>query len=730
MVALVGIGNKRTPYHDEDIALLQMFANELWQLTSLRRTQQKLTQQYQRLDELINASGEGIIGIDTDGKMTFVNQAALNLLGYTHADELIGKSAHQTFHHHKPNGDPYPESECPNTISIRLSQPQEIHDDLFFRQDGSSFCVSNHSYPIFDQQHHCTGAVLIFKDISKEKTATYQLFLSDALFRHANEGMMITNANKQIERVNPKVCEITGYAEYELLGQTPRLFSSGRHSKSFYQTMWQTISQTGRWQGEIWNKRKNGQIYPEFLSVSALTNNDGEVSHYLAIFIDVSLFKAHDRALYFLAHHDNLTKLPNRTALNEHFRELQLQAHRHKKMLAVLFIDLDRFKNINDSLGHDVGDELLIQVSERLKKIIRTSDVLSRWGGDEFVILLSNISSEHQAEIVADKIVHELVSPFTIYQHEFIISCSIGISLYPTNGEHFNDLLKHADSAMYKAKAGGRNQFSFFDASMHEEVNERVQLEHLLRNALERKELELYFQPLLNQHYQVNSVEVLLRWFSPTLGEVAPNLFIPIAEELGIINKIGDWVLRESCKKLKLWCQKHPQCPVLSVNVAVVQLHQPNFIDRLKGYLHKYNISGNQLMLEVTETQLAKQGQVLHSVLQQLAQIGVRLSVDDFGTGFSNLAQLKNLDVDQLKIDKSFISKIHLDPKDKVIVDATIYMAQHLGMEVVAEGVETADQVAALRTLNCDLMQGYYFAKPMSADEFTHYLAKALNLTT
>lgn len=722
VVALIGVGNKASTYTDEDTALLQMFANELWQLTSLRRTQQKLTHQYQQLDELVNASGEGIIGIDTDGKITFANQAALNLLGYTHADELIGASAHQTFHHHKPNGDPYPDSECPNYLTITRQQVNEIHDDLFFRKDGSSFCVSNHSYPIFDQQQRCTGAVIMFNDITATKTQQDQLYLADAFFLNANEGMIITDANQKIERINPKVTEITGYAEHELLGQTPKLFSSGNHNADFYQAMWQTLQQTGRWQGEIWNKRKSGQIYPEFLSLSALKHTDGSIAHYLGIFVDMSLFKAQDRALYFLAHHDNLTQLPNRTALYSSFSDLQKTTQRDNRQLAVLFVDLDRFKYINDSLGHHVGDELLIQVAERLKNNVRASDILSRWGGDEFVILLPGIQNLQQAQGVASKIINSLTMPFFILQHELNISCSIGISVYPTDSEDFNDLLKHADSAMYKAKSAGRNQFCVFQPGMFAEINERMHYETLLRSALERQELALYFQPQLNLQGQLSGVEVLLRWFSPKLGEVPPSQFIPIAEELGLINKIGEWVLEQAIQQLSHWQKDYKNIPTLSVNIAVSQLNQPHFISKLEGYLHRFQVNGQQLMLEVNESQLTKQGYLLTNKLQQLAQLGVCLSVDDFGTGFSNLAQLKNLDVAQLKIDNLLIEKMHSNEKGKVIVDAAIYMAQRLGMEVVAEGVETADQVAALRTLNCDLMQGYYFAKPMSADEFTHYL--------
>lgn len=312
--------------------------------------------------------------------------------------------------------------------------------------------------------------------------------------------------------------------------------------------------------------------------------------------------------------------------------------------------------------------------------------------------------------------------PFFVLQHELNISCSIGISVYPTDGEDFNDLLKHADSAMYKAKSAGRNQFCVFQPGMFAEINNRMHYETLLRTALERQELALYFQPQLNLQGQLLGVELLLRWFSPKLGEVPPSQFIPIAEELGLINKIGDWVLEQAIQQLSHWQKDYASIPVCSINIAVSQLNQPDFISKLEGYLHRFQVKGQQLMLEVTESQLTKQGHFLTHKLQQLAHLGVCLSVDDFGTGFSNLAQLKNLDVDQLKIDKSFVDNIYCNEKDKVIVEATIYMAHSLGMEVVAEGVENADQVTTLQALHCDLLQGYYFAKPMSADDFTSYL--------
>jgi diguanylate cyclase (GGDEF)-like protein/PAS domain S-box-containing protein len=673
------------------------------------------------IESLLNASGEGIYGIDLKGNITFANPAALKILGCTEQENILGLHAHTLFHHHHADGSPYPVETCPNYRTLHECTAQETHEDTFWRKDGTPISVTNNSYPIVDTNENCIGAVIFFRDITLEKQQTKALRLAAAVFEYANEGIVIADTAGKIEHINAAVTRITGYAAHEVIGRTPAIFSSGHHTKDFYQALWQSLTNKGEWRGEILNRRKNGDIYPEWLSISALGGELG-ISHYIGVFSDISERKAQEEHIKHIAKHDVLTNLPNRSTLEENFYQLAALSARNHHQLAILFLDLDRFKWINDSLGHPVGDQLLIGVSERLKALLRNSDFLCRLGGDEFVILLPDLKSAREASRVASKLLDSLSKPFFIGQHELNTSFSIGIGIYPNDGQDFNMLLKHADNAMYHAKGHGRNTYQFFNRSMHQAAEQRQLFESALRQAIGNHELKLHYQPQTDIHGKVISAEALLRWAHPELGNVPPDLFIPIAEETGLIRGIGEWVLDQACQQLAQWNSMDLHLETLSVNVALSQLHDRHFIERLSTRLKQYQLKPSQLMLEFTESQLAKEIAQLQTQLQHIQTLGIPLSIDDFGTGYSNLGQLKQLKVNQLKIDRSFIKDSTTNSEDKAIVNAIVQMAHSLNISTIAEGVETAEQWQLLEDLHCDQLQGFHFHRPMPADEMTALL--------
>ena len=674
--------------------------------------------QIKHTESLLNASGEGIYGLDLNGIITFINPAALRILGCSDEENIIGQHAHSLFHHHYADGSSYPLEECPNYRTLHENATLEVHDDVFWRKDGTPIHVTNNSYPILDENNKCSGAVVFFRDITKEKQQIEYLRLAAAVFAHANEGIIITDVHGKIEHLNTAVTRITGYEQNDVIGKTPALFSSGRHPKDFYHTLWQSLKNKGKWQGEIWNRRQNGEVYPEWLSISALRNGV-DVTHYIGVFSDITERKTQEEHIKHLAGHDALTNLPNRSALKENFYQLASLSERNHRQLAVLFLDLDRFKWINDSLGHPVGDKLLIAVSERVKNKLRNSDFLCRLGGDEFVILLPELVTAREAQHVASKLLQSLSEPFNIDSHELSTSFSIGISIYPNDGLDFNILLKHADNAMYHAKGQGRNTYQFFNKSMHQAAEKRQIFESALRQAINNNEFTLHYQPQTNMQGKIVAAEALLRWHHPELGNVPPDLFIPLAEETGLIRSIGEWVLNEACTQLEHWNTMGLTLETLSVNVALSQLHDRHFVDRLNARFKQHNINPNQLMLEFTESQLAKEVTQLQTQLEQIQQLGVPLSIDDFGTGYSNLGQLKQLKVNQLKIDRSFIKDSTSNSEDKAIVNAIVQMAHSLNISTIAEGVETAEQWQLLESLNCDQLQGFHFHRPMSANDLT-----------
>jgi len=562
-------------------------------------------------------------------------------------------------------------------------------------------------------------------EIAQRREAEAGLRLAGKVFEQSNEAIMIADAENRILQVNAACTRITGYQSEEVLGHNPRLLSSGRQSPQFYHEMWQQLLANNRWRGEIWNRRKSGEVFPEWLSISNVTDAQGKLTHRIALFIDITERKQEEAQMERLASYDTLTGLPNRNLLADRVEQGIAQAQRHQSLLAMLFIDLDHFKNINDSLGHDVGDGLLQQVAERLKLCLRRTDTIARLGGDEFIALLTEISGEAEAGFVAEKMLAVLGDGFKVGGHTVHIAASIGISLFPHDGANKVELMRNADLAMYRAKDSGRNRFAFYEEAMNHNAVERLQLENDLRGAIEQQQFILYYQPKVAlADDRVVGLEALLRWRHPEFGFISPAVFIPVAEQCGLIHRIGDWVLRQAVLQQRLWQSRGCHIVPVAVNLSAAQFREPGFVGQIERILQEAGLDTRHIELELTESLLMQAETDSAALLGRLHAAGFNLALDDFGTGYSSLSRLKQLPMQTMKIDQSFVRDIATDLNDRSIVSATAAMAHALGMKVVAEGVETLEQLEFIRELRCEEYQGYLFSQPVPADEAAHFLQK------
>lgn len=545
------------------------------------------------------------------------------------------------------------------------------------------------------------------------------LHLAEKIIETTLEGILITDDKARIISVNPAFTRLTGYRPEEVIGRNPSMLSSGRQTSEFYQEMWSRLQREGQWQGEIWNRRKSGEIYPELLTITAIKDRDGKLTHYAAVFSDISQLKENEARIRHLAYYDPLTSLPNRRLLEDRLQVAMAHAHRHRKRAAVLFIDLDRFKRINDSLGHEIGDRLLIEIARRLSACLREDDTVARMGGDEFIAVLSDLTDPDDAAHTAARIIEALRRPVEVDGHELTVTTSIGISVFPDDGRDPAVLVKNADIAMYRAKEEGRNAFQLYQPAMNARSLEHLALENALHRAIDCEELVLHFQPLVQHDTgQTVAAEALLRWQHPELGLVPPGEFIPLAEETGLIVPIGEWVLRAACLQHARWREAGHGHLHMQVNISARQFRDENFTALVARVIAETGMPAAQLTLELTETMLMEDSERTVSMLNDLRALGVRLALDDFGTGYSSLAYLKRFPINELKIDRLFTRDIDRNPGDAAIVEAIIRLAHSLGQRVVAEGVESAAQRAILARYGCDLMQGFHFGHPTDATGF------------
>ncbi|MEO5797578.1 MAG: EAL domain-containing protein [Rhodoferax sp.] len=625
-------------------------------------------------------------------------------------------------------------TEAALTVAMALSEAQQIGRseggqlELPFAQGLQWFEISVARKTTLDgPDQDAPRFILLARNITQRVQADLDLRIAATAF-NAQDGMAVTDAQRRILRCNSAFTQITGYTEADVQGQSLNILNSGRHPREFYQAMWDSVDATGTWRGEVWNRRKNGEIYPDSRSTTVVKDAHGQVTHYVNTFNDITQRKAAEEEINQLAFYDPLTHLPNRRLLVDRLRQgLALGARSHH-FGALQFIDLDNFKALNDSLGHDMGDLLLQQVATRLAACVRATDTVARLGGDEFVVLLTQLSANREeaaahAEAVGEKMRHAITQPYLLETHEHQLSASLGITLYQGMDASIDELLKQADLAMYQAKAAGRNTLRFYDPQMQAVVNTRVALEADIRRALLLQQFQLYYQVQVDAKGQPLGAEALLRWPHPLRGMVPPNEFIPVAEDTGLILPLGLWVLQQACTQLHAWSlQAATQHLTLAVNVSARQFRQPDFVASVLQVLGSTGAAAHLLKLELTESLLVNDVKETIAKMRVLKASGVGFSLDDFGTGYSSLSYLKRLPLEQLKIDQSFVRDLLTDPNDAAIARTVIALGHSLGLAVIAEGVETEAQRSFLATQGCDAYQGYLFSRPVPAQAFGEWL--------
>jgi diguanylate cyclase (GGDEF)-like protein/PAS domain S-box-containing protein len=654
---------------------------------------------------------------DLDGRYLYVNRSYEKLFSLT-SEEIKGKTDYDISPH--AIADAVVRNDQTVARSGQLLELEEMVPNGDVIHTYKSIKV-----PIPDKNGEIYAVFGIAMDVTQHKMAEANLQITNAIF-DSKVGIVVTDANSVNLRVNRAFTEMTGYSEAEVLGQTPKLLQSGRHDATFYLQMWEEINLTGRWQGEIWDKRKNGEVFPKLLSITAVKDHKGEVTNYVGMHYDISEQKKAEVKIEELAFFDSLTHLPNRTLLRDRLKQATIDSIREKTFGAMLLIDLDHFKTLNDTMGHDQGDLLLKQVAQRLNHCVREGDTIARMGGDEFAVVIKGLSTDpvesaSQTEILGTKILVALNQIFQLGDISYRCTASIGATLFCGAEYSIDDLLKQADLAMYKAKDSGRNALRFFDLNMEIAVMKRASLENDLHEAVRVKQFLLHYQPKITDNI-LTGAEVLVRWGHPQRGIVPPDEFIPLAEDTGLILPIGQWVLETACAQLAIWAVQ-PEMAHLSVavNVSARQFNQSCFVDQVILALEDSGANPRNLKLELTESMLVNDIEEVIEKMYLLKAKGVSFSLDDFGTGFSSLSYLKRLPLDHLKIDKSFVRDVLIDPNDAAIAKTIISLAGSLGLGVIAEGVETEAQRDFLANSGCHSYQGYFFSRPLPLEEFENF---------
>ncbi len=654
-------------------------------------------------------------------KFIDVNDNALKLFGRSRA-KMLQLSLKDVSPLRQANGDSS-EMLARRYLARALSGSKECFEWLHLDANGDLVPCEVRLTPFPSRQDQLVRGSIT--NIRERLEAEERQRLTAKLFENTAEAVIITDCEQRIIQVNDAFRKISGYSADEVLGQTPKLFASGRHSPGFFREMWHSLHTEGRWQGEIWDRRKNGESYPKWLTISEVRNDNGRVTHYLGQFTDITENKAKEERLLQLAITDHLTGLYNRTSFLQILDESIYDAKRNGFECAVLFFDLDGFKRVNDSLGHDIGDRLLRSVAERLKQKSRANDTAARLGGDEFTLLVKQSRTDIDLARLADKLLRALAEPYVLDNHTIHLTASLGISRYPMDGKESKELLKNADMAMYRAKHAGRNGYQFYSFEMKAQVQRQMSLEMELRRALAEREFELHYQPQVDLiSGRIISVEALIRWQHPSEGLRYPGYFIDVAEQSGLICQIGNWVLQHACQQAKQWQQRHNITLPVAVNLSAKQFQHPkSLLQQVDNALASSGLAPQLLELEITESMLLDNVEEALETLSALRTTGIRVAIDDFGTGYSSLAYLKQFAADKLKIDRSFVRDLEHDPDDAAIVQATIALGHSLGLKVMAEGVENAPQKAFLTRLGCDQIQGFYIAPALAADALLEFVA-------
>ncbi|QOP40448.1 EAL domain-containing protein [Sulfurimonas marina] len=660
---------------------------------------------------ILETTNDGYWMADMSGNLLEVNSSYSKMSGYS-IDELLTMSIQNVEAIES-------EEETKKHIEHIIQYGNETFETIHIKKNGERYPVE---VSVSFSEIEGGRFFVLVRDISERKRDEKELLLSSKVFSNMTDGVVITDSAQHILKVNNSFCKTTGYTEKELLGKSPNLLSSGWHDKEFYKQMWEEISGKGSWQGEIVDRKKNGETYISETSIVAIKKDD-EITNYIAISSDISHKKEQEQIINNLAYYDALTKLPNKILFQERFENYVSLAKRHQKQIALLFIDLDNFKNINDTLGHLVGDQFLKDAAMRIKSILREEDTVGRFGGDEFAILVQNWHSLSSLGTLAQKIIDIFKQPFLLESTEFFSGASIGISIYPDDAQTYDEMVRLADTAMYHVKNQGKNNYEFYSSSMNTSIAEKMQILTALHTALENNEFHLTYQPKINiDTNTVYGMEALIRWIHPKLGFISPEIFIPKAEDNGHIYNIGLWVLEKALEDTKKLHDSGFNDLTVSINISSKQLEQNCFLDDFRKIIDKVGLKREFIDLEITETQVMNNIESSLDILRQLSALGIKMSIDDFGTGYSSLNYLKQLPASTIKIDKSFVLDIDKDENDKAIVSSIIALSQSLNKNIVAEGSETEEHIKILKELGVNQVQGYFYSKPLKFEEFESFL--------
>lgn len=673
-----------------------------------RRSRLQLAGNEERLRLALDATRDGLWDWDVSRRRVFFSEGYAALLGLT--PQALGDTREDWAARLHPDDH---ESAMQALNAEWNDQPYEnIH--RMRHADGSYRWIHSRGRLLRDENGQPQRFIGIASDITQQRAIDDSLRQAAAVFDATQEGVLVTDAQQRIVHVNPAFSRITGYSSEEILGQHPNLLKSGRHDAAFYRSLWHALQNRGAWSGEVWNRRKSGDIYPQWQCIRVIHDEQGRISHYVAVFSDITALKRSQRELDYLAHHDPLTNLPNRLLFTERVAHALGRSKVEELRGAVLLIDLDHFKHINESLGHNVGDVLLRSVGERLLQDLPASCTLARLGGDEFGLLSESCADAAQAAELAQRLLSSLEPYFRLDGHELYIGASIGISLFPEDADSVEQVLRNADSALFKAKSSGREGYAFYVQELTDYARQRVELASSLRHALDNHELRVYYQPLhdLRDGHMVG-MEALVRWQHPQRGLVPPTEFIPMAEENGMIAAIDAWVLEQACRQMVHWNAEGNSSRFVAVNISSRLFSRGELDQKVARVLADTGLPARQLELEVTESAIMEDPDAALRFLTRLRALGVRLAIDDFGTGYSSLARLKRLPVDKLKIDQSFVRGLPDDTEDAAIARAVVALGHSLGLKVLAEGIEASRQVEFLRELGCDYGQGFHFGRPL-----------------
>jgi diguanylate cyclase (GGDEF)-like protein/PAS domain S-box-containing protein len=684
------------------------------------RSSDALLAERKTLKLLTDTMSDGLLVTDDVGHVVMINPAISEMSGFENPADLDTWASQLVREPGLAENDSLPvpnDKDNRNDVHRQVSRSGPMRVVPLIRRDGSQIDVEFSGKAILEDDQY-RGFVVVMRDVTERRHAEEDLRLAAHVFKNTAEGVFITDPQGRILVVNDAFSSITGYQREAVLGQKPSMLSAGLDNDQTYVQMSTSLDKTDHWHGEFQNRRPTGALYVADMTISAVRDQAAKLTHFVSVFRDVSEQKQSAEMMQRFALHDMLTGLPNRALLHERLDKVLRTYACSKKRAALLFLDLDQFKHINDSLGHGVGDQILQQVTGRLLGSVRDGDTVARIGGDEFFILLESIASHQQVEEVVQRILSDMTKPYLIDPLNLHLTCSIGISFFPEDGTDTESLVRKADMAMYEAKRHGRNSFRVFEQDLLGRASERLEIGNALHGASARGEFRVFYQPQNRASDGVcEGVEALVRWMHPTLGMVSPAMFIPIAEDVGLIGEIGTWVLRESCRQLADWHKMGIDIPRVAVNLSVQQLENTDLPNIVADALLEFGLHPYELELEVTESMIMNQADKIIKILNALSDMGIKLAVDDFGTGYSSLSYLKHLPVKRLKIDQSFVRDITTDPNDKAIACAIIALGHSMEMDVLAEGVETEAQAEFLRAENCDVLQGYLFSKPLSPEE-------------